>query len=121
MSKYKLNVPEHHLRFAAEMTNAELSKLTDQELMDYTAEYNSKIKDAFTEDLGEAQSDNDRMIELASIVYGNDSNQHRYCHRNFGKGETKVHKHYNRFISPDNLRWKVENARELAEEGRLGE
>ena len=54
---------------------------------------------------------NDKMVELARLVYGDNSNQHRYCSRNFGKGETMVHKHYNKFVTPNLLTDMVELAR----------
>lgn len=117
MSKYKLLEPKHFLRYGKEMTSLEFSEVTDKDLMEYTAEYHAHISDALDKDIAQVNADNNQMAELASLVYGSSSNQAKYVYRNFSKGETRVHKHYNQFPEPKWLDYQVTNARELAAEG----
>jgi hypothetical protein len=107
----KLTTPKSFLRYAKNMTVGELKNVTDNDLLEYSAEFTSTIKVDYEEDYSCVQETNDKMFALAVEVYGSRSKQAKYLERNFRKGESVVDIHYCQFPSSDQLQTWVENSK----------
>ena len=107
----KLTTPTSFLRFAKNMTVGELKNVTQQDLMEYKAEFETDIKPAYEEDFGVVSESNQKMINIAVTIYGSESKQHKYLYRNFAKGENLVDSHYCQYPSCGELETWVENSK----------
>ena len=67
----KLLKPKSFLRYAKNMTVAELKNVTDKDVMEYQTEWTSNISPAFEADKGELQGINSKMEQLSIQVYEN--------------------------------------------------
>ena len=106
----KLLKPKSFLRYAKNMTVAELKNVTDKDVMEYKTEWTSTISPAFEADKGELQGINSKIEQLSIQVYGEQSKQHKYLYRNFAKGESVVDTHYDQYPHPNEIKYWVENS-----------
>lgn len=107
----KLTIPKSFLRYAKNMTVAELKNVTDKDLMEYQTEWTGEMLPSYEADTGYLQTVNTEMETLAIKVYGADSKQHKYLYRNFAKGESVVDTHYHQYPNPEQLQYWVENSK----------
>jgi len=107
----KLTTPKSFLRFAKNMTVGELKNVTPKDLQDYNAEFLTVIKLDYREDFATVKETNEKMTVFAIEIYGEQSKQHKYLHRNFNKGESVVDTHYAQFPSPTVLEGWVEHSK----------
>jgi|10_taG_2_1085330.scaffolds.fasta_scaffold03580_5 hypothetical protein len=110
MAKYKLTEMKHWLRYSNNMEDLELCKITDTDLIEYTSEW-QRIQPDFEADVAIASQLQEKWVELSAEVYGNNSNQHKYSSRNWNQGKSKPHAHYGNYMSPDELRSRVQHAK----------
>lgn len=107
----KLTAPTSFLRFAKNMTVAELKNISNKDLMVYQSELETFLKLDYEADLHEIGESNQQLTALAEQVYGNTSKQVKYLGRNFQKGENVVDLHYKQYPNMRELTQWIENSK----------
>jgi hypothetical protein len=98
---FELKVPSGRLRFARFMSVAELKTITEQEIINYTTEWHSTIQPAQEKDFSTLSNKINDLFEQGSEIFGEGSKQEKYLKRNYKAGDTKIHAHYDEFLTPE--------------------